>query len=240
MASLTHDHFFNGKVVLHQPQSGYRFSIDAVILSHSVSPANGETVLDLGAGCGVIPIMLAFRHPHARVVGVEIQPTLAELARRNVTANRMDDRIRIVEKDMELLSLEDLGGPVGLVVTNPPYRKLNSGRINPDNQRAVARHELKIDLQSLLRCAWRMLCKSGRFCIIYPSIRTVDLLAAMRSTGIEPKTMTLVHTKVASTARLVIVAGVKGGRPGLEIASPLYLYNDDDTYTLAVKAMFDA
>jgi tRNA1Val (adenine37-N6)-methyltransferase len=97
MEPLTRDHFFNGKIVLNQPGSGYRFSIDAVILSHLVCPVPGETILDLGTGCGVIPIMLAFRHPEIRVIGVEIQPALSRLARQNVADNHLADRIRVIE-----------------------------------------------------------------------------------------------------------------------------------------------
>lgn len=235
---MTRDHFFNGNIVLNQPESGYRFSIDAVILSHLVCPEPGETVLDLGTGCGVIPIMLAYRHAGIHVIGVEIQPALSLLARQNVADNRMADRIRIVEKDMGHLSPADTGGPVDLVVTNPPYRKLDSGRINADRQRAVARHELKIDLEAVIRTARRMLSRTGRFSIIYPSVRTVDLIVAMRAAGLEPKRLTMIHSKPASPARLVAITGARGGRPGLEAGPPLYLYHDDGTYTREVEAMF--
>lgn len=240
MEPLTRDHFFNGNIILNQPKSGYRFSIDAVILAHLVRPAPGETVLDLGTGCGVIPIMLAYRHPDVRVIGVEIQSSLYRLARQNVVDNRMADRVRVVDKDMGQLSLADIGGPVDRVVANPPYRKLDSGRINADTQRAVARHELKIDLESVLLTGRRMLHQSGRFSIIYPSVRTVDLVAAMRSTGLEPKTLTMIHSKSASPARLVAITGIKGGRSGLEVGSPLHLYHEDGTYTQTVEAMFSA
>jgi tRNA1Val (adenine37-N6)-methyltransferase len=237
MKTLTRDHFFNGNIVLNQPKSGYRFSIDAVILSHLARPLPGETILDLGTGCGVIPIMLAFRHPDIRLIGVEIQPPLVHLARQNVADNRMTGRIRIVEKDIRALSLEDIDGPVDRVVTNPPYRRLDSGRINADSQRAVARHELKIDLGTLLLTSRRMLRKCGRISIIYPSVRTVDLLAAMRSSGLEPKTLTVIHTKAGSPARLVAIEGANGGRPGLAVGAPLYLYNDDGSYTREAEAM---
>ncbi len=240
MVPLTHDHFFDGKIVLNQPNTGYRFSIDSVILSHLVCPEPGETVLDLGTGCGVIPIMLAFRHPNIHVIGVEIQSTLSHLARQNVVANRMADRIVIVDKDMSHLSPADIEGPLNLVVTNPPYRKRGSGRINADSQRAVARHELKIDLESVLLTARRMLNQSGRFYIIYPSVRTVDLVAAMRSTGLEPKTLTMIHSRPASSARLVAIMGTKGGRPGLAVGPPLYLYHGDGRYTQAIEAMLSA
>ena len=238
METLTSDHFFNGNIVLDQPASGYRFSIDAVILSHLACPDAGETVLDLGTGCGVIPIMLAFRHPDIRVIGVEIQAFLSTLAQQNVAANRMTHRIRIVEKDMGQLSPADIGGPVDLVVSNPPYRRRGSGRINADSQKAVARHELRVDLETVLLTAWRMLQPGGRFSIIYPSVRTVDLVAAMRATGLEPKSLTMIHSRPASSARLVAMTGVKGGRPGLEAGPPLYLYHDDGTYTRDVEAMF--
>lgn len=238
MEPLTRDYFFNGDIVLNQPKSGYRFSIDAVILSHLARPQAGETVLDLGTGCGVIPIILAFRHPGIRVIGVEIQPSLLDLARQNVAANRMTHRVTMIHKDMGQLTIADIDGPVNLVVTNPPYRQQGSGRINADSQRAVARHELRVDLKTVLVTARRMLHTSGRFSIIYPTVRIVDLMAAMRSTGIEPKKLTMIHSKPATLASLVAITGVKGGKPGLEVGPPLYLYHDDGTYTHRLETMF--
>lgn len=238
MESSTRDKFLNGRVVFHQPKSGYRFSVDAVILSHLVCPEPGDTVLDLGTGCAVIPILLAFRHPDIRLVGVEIQDALVRFAAKNVEENHMADRIRIIAKDMLNLSPGEIGEPADVVVTNPPYRQLDSGRINADTQRAVARHELKISLDRLLPTARRMLRKSGRFVIIYPSVRTVDLLTAMRATGLEPKSLTLIHSNASSPARLVAVKGIHGGRPGLEVAPPIYVYRNDGTYTRAVEIMF--
>jgi tRNA1Val (adenine37-N6)-methyltransferase len=240
MASSTRDRFLNGKIVLNQPRSGYRFSIDAVILSHLACPQRGETVLDLGTGCGVVPILLAFRHPDIQLIGVEIQACLASFARQNVEENRMADRIRIVAKDMATLSLTDIGGPVDLVVTNPPYRKLDSGRINADAQRAVARHELKIDLALLLHTARRMLRKSGRVVVIYPSVRTVDLVTTMRATGLEPKALTMIHSTASSPARLIVITGIDGGRPGLEVNAPVHLYDDDGSYTPSIEEMFNS
>ena len=225
-------------MVLHQPTSGYRFSIDAVILAHLARPAEQDRVLDLGTGCGVIPILLAFRHPLLQLVGVEIQPALAAIACRNVHTNGMDARIRIIETDMCVLSQTQIGGPVDFVVSNPPYRPCNSGRINPDNQKAVARHELAIDLPALLATTRRLLRKGGRMAVIYPSTRSADLLAAMQNAGIEPKVLTVIHSKKDQSARLVVVMGINGGGSGLEITSPLVIYNDDGTYTQTVEAMF--
>ena len=237
MQPLTHDPFLNGNIVLKQPRNGYRFSIDAVVLAHRVRPLCDETILDLGTGCGVIPLILGFRHAHVRLVGVEIQRDLADLARQNVADNGLTDRIHIVATDMRRLTPADVGGPVDVVVANPPYRKLASGRINPEPQRAVARHELKVDLPQVLQSARRMLKPSGRFFVIYPSGRAVDLIAGMRSAGLEPKTLMTVHSRVSSPARLVTIMGVKGGRPGLEVDPPLHLYDDNGSIAAGVQAM---
>ena len=234
---LTRDLFLGGNIVLHQPRDGYRFSIDAVILAHWADVRQGDRVVDLGTGCGVIPIMMAFRHTDISLIGVEIQASLAALARRNIADNGMGERIHVVEKDMGRLSLKDTGGPVDLVVSNPPYRQRGSGRLNADRQRALARHELAVDLQSLVRTARRMLRKAGRFGIIYPSVRTVDLLAAMRASDLEPKTLTPIHARMGSPAQLVAVMGTRGGRPGLDFTAPLTLYRDDGTYTPRLEAM---
>ncbi len=238
MESFTHDTFFDGNVVLSQPKYGYRFSIDAVLLSHLAIEQPGNTVLDLGTGCGVIPILLAHRCPDHKISGVEIQPELADLALLNVEANKMTSRIDIVKKNMTNLVPVDVNGTVDLIVTNPPYRKLGSGRINKDSQKAIARHELSVNIETVLITARRLLNKSGRFCIIYPSTRVIDLVSAMRSTGLEPKFLTMIHSNAISPARLVAITGVKDGRPGIETSPSLYLYHEDGTYTSIVEAMF--
>ncbi len=237
MQPLTRDPFLNGNIVLKQPQNGYRFSIDAVVLAHRVRPLEAEIVLDLGTGCGVIPLILAFRHASVRLVGVEIQTDLADLARQNVAANGLADRIHIVTKDMRRLTPAEIGGPVDVVVANPPYRKLASGRINADTQRAIARHELKVDLQQVLQSARRMLKPFGRFFVIYPCLRAVDLIAGMRSAGLEPKALMTIHSGESLPARLVTIMAVKGGRPGLEVDPPLHLYDQNGSYTKRVAGM---
>jgi tRNA1Val (adenine37-N6)-methyltransferase len=238
--ALTHDTFFDGQIRIRQPASGYRFSVDAVILVHLARPASPATLVDLGTGCGVIPIMLAHRHPRIKLIGVEIQPDLAALARQNVQDNGMADRVRIIEKDMRQLTVTDLGGPVDGVVTNPPYRKQNSGRMNVSRQRSIARHEVAIDLLGVLQTARRVLRKGGRLTLIYPCVRAVDLMTAMRAAGLEPKILTMIHGRPATPARLVAVSATKDGGHGLAVTPPLYLYTPDGSYSREAEAMWRA
>lgn len=238
MNLLTADTFFNGRIRVKQNRAGYRFSIDAVLIAGQTIPSPDDTVLDLGTGCGIIPLILAYRHPKIKVYGIEVQQQLADLAIINVEENRMKDRITIHCMDMKKLKHDMMSGPVDLVVSNPPYRKAESGRINPDQQRAVARHEIKATLSDVVETAQRMLRTAGRFVTVYPAERMADILIQMRSAGLEPKSLRTVHSDRHTDAKLIIVEGKKGGRPGLKIGSPVIIYRKDGSYTEEVQEMF--
>ena len=239
MPQSTSDSFFNGRIQIRQDQAGYRFSIDAILLAYHVRPRPGDRVLDLGTGCGIIPLILAFRHPGIKVYGIEIQQELFELGVSNVSSNHMQDRITMLCQDMKELKPNSIDGPVDLVVCNPPYRKSNSGRLNPDQQRAVARHEIRATLPDVIQAARRMLRTAGKLVMIYVAERTAELFTQMHAHGIEPKLMRSIHSSQAAAAKLVLVEGTQGGRPGISIASPLILYDDDGDYTPEVLRMFE-
>ena len=238
MDTLTTDAFFDGKLHIKQALSGYRFSLDAVILAWYARPRADKSVLDLGTGCGIIPLIMTYRNPGIAVFGVEIQQDLAELAIANVGANRMQDRITVLRQDMRDLKPDMIGGPVDLVVCNPPYRKPDSGRINPDSQRAIARHELKASLADVLQAVRRMLRTAGRFVTIYTTERVVDLFCQMRAAGVEPKFMRLIHSRLDTEAKLILVDGVKGARSGTRVGPPLIIYDTNGEYSKEVQQMF--
>jgi len=236
--SFSKDKFFNGHIRIKQERRGYRFAIDAVLLAHHACPRPGERVLDLGTGCGIIPLMLAFRHPQVKIFGIEIQEQLAQLAKGNIKANRMQDRIEICCMDMRRLKPQALAGPVDLAVSNPPYRKKGSGRINPDRQKAIAMHEIKNTLLDVVEAARRVLRTAGRLVTIYPAERMIEVLVQLRSSGIEPKRMRMIHSSSAGEAKLFVIEGVKGGRAGVKIGPPLHIYHSDGSYTSEVEKMF--
>ncbi len=238
MNSYTSDTFFKGRIKVVQNGSGYRFSIDAVLLAGSVNTKPGDRVIDLGTGCGIIPLILAYRNPDIIILGIEIQESLANIAARNVEENKMDEQISVFCMDMKRLVPDMVQGPVDWVVVNPPFRKAETGRLNPNQERAVARHEIRVTLSEVLETASRMLPLSGRFVTVYPAERLVDLLAQMRKSDIEAKYIRMVYSNKGSGAKLILVEGVKGGRPGIKTGPALIIFNEDGSYTTEVNRMF--
>ena len=238
METVTDDTFFSGRLTVRQPQDGYRFSIDAILLADFMRCKGGQTILDLGTGCGIIPLILAFRYPGLKIYGVEIQDDLARIAAANVRENHLEGRVHILHHDIKGLKLQQVPDQVQHVISNPPYRRLNSGRINPHREKAGARHEVFGRLTDFVAAAARMLQLSGCMTCIYPALRLVDLVDHMRRAGLEPKRLRTVHSRAGEAARLVLLTGVKGGRPGLEVDQPLVIYQDDGDYTEEVSRMF--
>ena len=215
----TIDPFLDGRLQLIQSKDGYRFSIDAVFLSEFVTIKPGDAVVDLGTGCGIIPLILLLTKPVRYVFGLEIQKDLALQAARNAVINGYEDKMSVILSDIKEPSISKKSADV--VICNPPYRKVNSGRINPDVRRAIARHELMASIDDILHASRNILRKKGRLAIIYPSERLVDILAKMRRFTLEPKRIQINYPDQQSGAKLALIEACLGGRPGLEILPPL-------------------
>ena len=238
MKNTTSDTFFKGRMTVQQPKDGYRFSIDAVLLADFIRCKNGQTILDLGTGCGIILLILAFRYPDLKLFGLEIQDELARIAASNVRANNLKGRVQILHRNLKSLTINEIPNQVHHVVCNPPYRQMATGRVNPHQEKAGARHEILAQLEDIVAAASRMLQLSGRLTCVYPARRLPDMIVRMRAAGLEPKRLCTVHSKEGSEARLILITGVKGGRPGLEVEQPLIIYQDDGAYTDKVARMF--
>ncbi len=225
-AADTPDTLFNGRLLCRQPGRGYRFSIDAVLLAHFCRPAKGETVADLGAGCGVVSLILAYRHPGATFVAVEAQEELARCCADNVRANGFAGRFRVVTGDVRRIRDLVAAESCHWVVCNPPYGRPGRGRLSPDPERRVARHEGDASIADFAGAAATVLRNRGRAAFVFPAARLPGLLAAMRHHRLEPKVLRLVHGYPGAEASLALVAGVKNGGEELRVLPPLFVYRE--------------
>jgi tRNA1Val (adenine37-N6)-methyltransferase len=227
---------FGGRLEIRQNKKGYRFSIDALLLARFAEPRLTDRVIDLGTGCGVIPLILVFRRKAEAVVGVEVQPSLAALARQNVSLNQLAAQIEIREEDFR--NLPGKGGVFDCALCNPPYRRAGSGRVNPQEEKALARHEINATLEDVLRAAHHLLKNKGRFYSIYPATRTADLFQGLRRFHLEPKRVQFVHSRDREEARLVLVEALKEGKTQVKILPPFVLYDSEGRYTLQAEEVF--
>jgi tRNA1Val (adenine37-N6)-methyltransferase len=234
---LTRDSILNGQLIVHQPEHGYRFSLDAVLLADFAQIPQGKTVLELGAGSGIISLVLAHQMGHGRIIAVELQRRLAACARLNTKTNGFDGMVHVLEKDWVDLDRDDLNGTVDYVVTNPPYRRLGTGRVNPNDEEALARHEFRGSLASAARTAYPLMVPGGSFCVIFPADRLAHLVSELLNTNLTPKRMRLVHSRADEYARLVLVEARRDVRGELTVLPPLFIYEQEHRYTREITSI---
>lgn len=211
----------NGLKII-QKTDAFCFGIDAILLSDYVRVEKNWKVVDLGTGTGILPILLSAKTNASHITGIEIQPSMAEMAKRSVEYNKLSDRIQIIEGDF-LKAVEWFGTKsFDAVVTNPPYRKVGTGLINPSDSKAISRHEIHCTLESLISVSSKLLKDGGRFFMIHIPERLVDIFYCMRKYKIEPKSIKLVHPKFGKPANLVLIYGLKLGNPQVTVEGPLY------------------
>lgn len=222
-ADETLEPFFNGKLQIIQKKKGYRFSVDAILLSQFVRIRKNERVIDLGTGCGILPLLLSQNAKNHSFVGVEIQEGLVECAEKNVVLNHLEGRISILKQDFRELKRTFTPGSFDVVLSNPPYRGYKTGRINPSMQKAVARHEIKGKLEDLISVASYLLPPKGRCYLIFPALRTVDLFVALRNGKLEPKRIQFVHPRSGEEAKFILTESLKASGVELKIMRSLIL-----------------
>jgi tRNA1Val (adenine37-N6)-methyltransferase len=217
---------------IYQHKSGYRFSADAVLLSSFVNIRRLGKIADLGAGSGIIGLLLAKKYRAAEIALIELQESLALLAGKNAVINGLEDRVRVVQADIRKLKPgHGMLHKFDLVVSNPPFRKTKTGLISPLDERAMARHEIHLPIADLMKAAFSLLKHHGRLCIIHLPERLAEVMAAMRQHNLEPKRLRFVHSNLKSEAKMVLIEAVKEGKSGLLVERPLYLYDADGQYT---------
>jgi tRNA1(Val) A37 N6-methylase TrmN6 len=236
----TRDTILDGSITLIQPRHGYRFSVEAILLGRFARATTRDRVLELGAGCGVVSIMMATLYRPREIVAIEIQPALAEMTARSAAINQLKS-VHAVCADLRQKKVAGVEpASFDLVVANPPYRAAASGRENPDHGRRVARGESTATLTDFVAAARRYARTGGRVAFIFAARRTAELISAMRSKQLEPKRIRFVHPRIATPASVVLIEARVGGGIEVAIEPPLILYERPGIYTSEARALLSS
>ncbi len=223
-----------------QKKEGFRFGIDAVLLANFTVPSvkRNDSVVDLGTGSGIVAILIAGKSEAGVVKGLEIQPEIAEMASRSVRMNNLEDKVEIMQGDIR--KAVEYYGPSSfdVVVTNPPYISKGAGLVNPLDSKAVARHELMCTLEDVIKVSSKLLKPGGLFAMVHRPHRLVDIVCYMRCYGIEPKYLRFVHPSPGKKANLLLIRGMRGGKPELKMMEPLYVYDQNGCYTQEINEIY--
>ncbi|MBM6929754.1 tRNA1(Val) (adenine(37)-N6)-methyltransferase [[Clostridium] spiroforme] len=220
-----------------QRKDMFNFSLDTVLLAHFCTiNKDVKTIVDFGTNNAAIPLLLS-RRTDKKIIGIEIQQEAVTLAKKNVELNHLDQQIEIIHGDInECVQKMD---KVQLVVCNPPFFKVGErSNLNDNEYLTIARHEIKIDLESIIKAAARILDNKGRLAIVHRPERMIDILNYMQKYDIEPKRIRFVYPKMNRESHVLLVEGLYKGKKGIKIEPPLYAHNEDGSYSNEVRKMF--
>ena len=225
------DDLQNGFSII-QSRAGFRYGIDAVLISAFARVRAEEKVLDMGTGTGIIPILLAAKTPGRSFTGLEIQEKSVGMARRSVAYNRLEEKIRIVAGDIR--------GPASfdVVISNPPYMTGQHGLLNPDMAKAVARHEVLCTLEDLVRETARVLTSKGRFYLVHRPFRLAEIMGTLMKYRLEPKRMQLVYPYIDREPNMVLLEASKNGNPRITVEKPLIVYEKPGQYSRQIREIY--
>lgn len=222
----------NMKII--QNKDGFCFGIDSVLLSDFAKEIKDNSkVVDLGTGTGILGILLCAKTNLKEILGVEIQEEVANMAQRSIELNNLKNRFKILNDNIKNIEKNNINlkNNFDYVVTNPPYKKLNTGKINENEKKLISRHELTANLDDFIKTASFLLKDKGTLFMVHRPERLVDILEKMRKEKIEPKELKFIYPKINKEPNLILIKGVKNAKPFLKIGKPLYVYNENGNYT---------
>ena len=227
----------NYKII--QNPDGFCFGMDAVLLSGYAKVKKGQRVLDLGTGTGIIPILLEAKTEASHLTGLEIQEKSADMARRSVRYNDLEDKISIVTGDIKEAGSLFGAASFDVVTSNPPYMIGGHGLQNPSMPKTIARHEVLCDLEDVVRAASTVLVPGGYFYMVHRPQRLDEIFGVIKKYGMEPKRMRLVYPFIDKEANMVLIESIKGAKPMLKVEKPLVIYAEQGVYTKEVHDLYE-
>lgn len=218
-------------LTIEQETQGYRYSLEPFLIADFLKTAPGMRILDVGTGCCVIPLLLLKREADLSITAIEIQKSLYDVAVRNVRANKAEGKIRMIEGNFLHAGKELAGAHFDAVVANPPFRKNHTGRINLNAGKALARHEIALNLASLVEKSASLLAPKGKLLLTYPPDRLNEVLEEMERHKVHPSRLRFIHGTRQAEAKIFIVEGILGQKSDCLVAPPLFVYKLDGTHT---------
>ena len=220
----------NGYKIIQNPEK-FCFGMDAVLLSGFAKVKTGENALDLGTGTGIIPILLEAKTDGKHFTGLEIQEESADMARRSVSYNHLEEKISIVQGDIKEADRLFALASFDVITSNPPYMTGNHGLVNPQIPKAIARHEVLCTFDDVARQAARLLKPGGRFYLVHRPFRLAELIVTLSKYHLEPKRMKLVYPFADKEPNMVLIEAIRGAKPRITVESPLIVYQKPGVYT---------
>lgn len=230
--------FKNLKII--QDTNGFCFGIDSVLLSdYAKNIKKGSKVIDLGTGTGIISILLCGKTELSKIVGVEIQKEVYQMAQKSIKLNNLENKFKIINQNITNLKKIYSRASFDVVVTNPPYKKENTGLKNEEEKKIISRHEVKATLEDFMQISSYLLKDKGEFYMVHRPERLVDIMSIMRQNKIEPKNIRFVCPNTQKAPNLVLIKGIKLGNPFLKVEKNLYVYNENGKYTEEILQIYN-
>lgn len=226
-------------IKIFQNSNWFKFSLDSVLLPNFITlNKNVKKILDLGTGNAPIPLILSTK-TNAMIYGVEIQKEVYDLAIKNVDYNNLEKQIKIINDDIKNIDKEFNNETFDIILSNPPYFKVEENSFLNDNKiKTIARHEILINIEQIIKIAKKLLKNGGSLALVHRSDRLIEIIELMLKNNIEPKKIRFIYPKVDKECNIILIEGVKDGKSGIKIMPPLFVHNDDGTYTEEIKSMF--
>ncbi|MCR5477071.1 MAG: tRNA1(Val) (adenine(37)-N6)-methyltransferase [Lachnospiraceae bacterium] len=226
-----------GLKILQDPER-FCFGMDAVLLSGFTGPRVGERLLDLGTGTGILPLLLSAKTGCKKLIGLEIQPESADMARRSVALNGLTERIEIVTGDIREAGALFAPASFDSITCNPPYMPAGEGLVNPEDAKAIARHEICCTFRDVAQASAKLLRPGGKLYLVHRPQRLAEILTEMSQCRIEPKRLRMVHPYADREPNMILIEGVSGGGRGMKVEKPLIVWEKQGVYTEEVAQLY--
>lgn len=223
-----------------QKNDGFCFGIDSILLSDFAKEIrNNSKVLDLGTGTGILSILLTGKTDLSKIYGIELQKDIADMAKRSVILNKLQDKVEIL--NMDINNLENIFelNSFDAIVTNPPYKNENTGKINDNEYKYISRHETTANLSDFIKISFKMLKDKGSLYMVHRPERLVDIIYELRINKIEPKNIRFVYSSINKEPKLVLIKAVKNANKFLKVEKPLFVYDENGNYTKEILKIYN-